>query len=191
MARPGLRNHPKFRRLRKILGMPAVYVEAHLEAMWKVGYENGDPLIGDADDVELAAEWEDSQRPAGDFFKAALESRWIDPVDEGRFQIHDLLDHAPDYVKKRAQRHLARKNKDLRPKTADNGGQRNPSPDWQDENVRTPAPAPAPTPQRGMLRIPPRGRRVRRRPGWPARRLRLTRCSPASPEGSPATKRGC
>jgi len=108
MARPGLRNHPKFRRLKKLLNLPAVYVEAHLEAMWKVGYENGNPVIGDESDVELAAEWEDSDRPPGEFVAAVVDCRLVDKLKDGRIQIHDLFDHAPEYVQGRAARELER-----------------------------------------------------------------------------------
>lgn len=90
--------------------MPAVYVEAHLEAMWKVGYENGDARLGDAQDVELAAEWAESGRDAGEWFKAVGESGWIDEVEPGVYEIHDLLDHAPDYVKRRAAREAERRS---------------------------------------------------------------------------------
>ena len=88
--------------------MPAVYVEAHLESMWKPGYENGDPLLGDEHDVELAAEWEDSGRPPGEWFKAVLEARFIDETDEG-YQIHDLHDNAPEYVSDRFRREIERR----------------------------------------------------------------------------------
>ncbi len=130
MAMPGLRKHPKFRRLRHLLQMPPVYVQAHLEAMWQFGYETANAYLGSSDDVELAAEWDDSGRPPGQWFQAALEARWIDDLGKGCYQIHDLLEHAPDYVKKRAKRRAEKVGlveiKDLRPVSADNGGQRSP-----------------------------------------------------------------
>jgi hypothetical protein len=102
--------------------------------------------LGDAEDVELAAEWGDSRRKAGDWFNAVLKCGWVDEVEPGRYEIHDLLDHAPDYVRKRAYRHEQRKDKGLRRKTADTGGQRQASQSRQSENGGTPAPAPAPAP---------------------------------------------
>lgn len=92
-----------------MLGMPAVYVEAHLEAMWKVGYENGNPHLGDQSDVELAAEWEESGRSSGEWFKAVLACRFIDEVEGGRYQIHDLHANAPDYVAARWHREMERR----------------------------------------------------------------------------------
>ena len=109
--------------------------------MWLCGYENGDPVLGDATDVELAAEWEDSGRPPGDWFQSVLASRWIDDLGDGRYAIHDLLENAPDYVRKRAKRHSERRNKGLRPETADNGGQRR----TKVVIDQPPAPAPAPS----------------------------------------------
>lgn len=139
MARPGLRNHPKFRRMVHELKMPAIYVQAHLQAMWDVGYECGNARLGDDMDVELAAEWDLSGRSPGEFFKAARD--FLD-VENGIYFIHDLFDHAPEYVKKRAKREDQRKNKDLNQKTADNGRQRRKVAD----NGHPPAPAPAPAP---------------------------------------------
>ncbi len=122
MSRPNLRDHPKFKRLVETIGLPEVYVEAHLNSMWKPGYANGDPLLGDPVDVELCAEWKHSGRPAGEWFRAVLECRWIDEVTDDnagnagnallRYQIHDLFDHAPDYVFGRKMKELERqKNK--------------------------------------------------------------------------------
>lgn len=151
MARPGLRNHPKFRRLRAAIGLPAVYVEAHLEAMWKSGYETGNPYLGDKADVELAAEWEDSGKPTGAWFKAALACGWIDSVGGGKYQIHDLIENAPDYVKRRALRERERKDKGLHQNMSVNGRQPSvtdrqtpTSQDSQNGFGATPAPAPAP-----------------------------------------------
>src|SRR4051812_26885101 len=57
MARPTLRQHPKFRRLCHLLAVPVPHALGYLECMWSVGYQCGDPVLGDATDVELAAEW--------------------------------------------------------------------------------------------------------------------------------------
>lgn len=112
MAKPGLRNHRKFRKLRARLRMPAVYVTAHLQAMWEVAYESANPFLGSADDVELAAEWEDSERQQGDWFAAVLEAGFIDEVPGG-YAVHDLFEHAPRYVKLRASRNRPTETKDL------------------------------------------------------------------------------
>ena len=108
MARPGLRAHPKFRRLLHLLQEPAPHVRGYLEYLWEVGYEAGNPVIGDALDIELAAEYPGEP---GKLCKALLDCRLIDRLEDGRFQIHDLLENAPEYVKKRLARDQQRKHK--------------------------------------------------------------------------------
>lgn len=120
MARSELRTHPKFKRLVRRLELPVPYVVGLLECLWQCGYATGSPLIGDCVDVELAAEW---PGPSGVLFDALLAERWIDHIG-GRYWIHDLYDHAPEYVRKRMDRRkLSTEPKDLPPKTADNGVQ--------------------------------------------------------------------
>jgi hypothetical protein len=178
MARPGLNNHPKFRRLLLILKEPRSHVRGYLECLWDVAYENGDPVIGDAVDVELAAEYPGEQGRLYDALLAAGGSRpgFIEPVpgNPKLFQIHDLFDHAPEYVQHRATRESERK----REKVCNGCGRQFRSPDpralhcssacrqaaWRDRrdnsNGRvtdryvtvtdrngTPAPAPAPAPR--------------------------------------------
>ena len=91
MARPGFRNHPKFRRLVHTLSEPVPHVVGYLELIWQVGYECGDSRIGDATDVELAAEYPGEP---GKLCKALVDCRLIDEI-EGVHYIHDLFDHAP------------------------------------------------------------------------------------------------
>lgn len=109
MARLGFRNNAKFLRLVHLLNMPAAHVYGLVEFMWSVGHESGDPRLGDAVGVELAAGWtgEPGRLTAallncGGTGRAGL----IEPVPDrdGEFQIHDLLDHAPHYVHERARR---------------------------------------------------------------------------------------
>lgn len=109
MARPTLFTSPKFKRLVRDLGIPLPYVLGHLELLWRVAYESGNPKIGDADDVEIAVEW---QGERGAFAGALQRCRFID--DEGttagaEYHVHDLFDHAPEYVKKRLTREQARR----------------------------------------------------------------------------------
>lgn len=112
MAVTGIRNHRKFRRLRSILkDVPDVYIEAHLNAMWTPAYQSANPDLGEEIDVELAAEWEDSRRPAGQWFKAVLESGFIDMVTHDnagnagvRYCVHDLFDWCPNWVLDKADK---------------------------------------------------------------------------------------
>lgn len=173
MSRPGFFSHPKFRRLAHSLGGDEAKALGHLEFLWSVGYENGEEEIGDFTDVELAAKW--SGEP-GALTKALLtcggEGRagLIDRIGTSdRYQIHDLFDHCPEYVKRRAKRESDRRKSgkslsDIRRESAakrwdarqseannmqsDANGQ--PFASHEVANVSTPAPAPAPN------SIPPR-----------------------------------
>ena len=113
MARPGFRNHPKFRRLTKLLQLPGPHVLGHCEYLWSVAYESGNAVIGDAMDVELAAGWEGED---GRLCRALLDCGGtgrpglIEDVPESpaTFRVHDLMDHAPDYVQGRAAKEAER-----------------------------------------------------------------------------------
>ena len=114
MALPGFRNHPKFRRLVAALRMPEAHVLGHVEMMWEVCYESGNAVLGDSVDVELAAGWIgepgalcSALAKCGGMTRSGL----IEEVDEGVWQVHDLLDHAPEYVDSRRKR-LEEKGKD-------------------------------------------------------------------------------
>lgn len=134
MARPTLDRNVKFKALVKRLNLPRPFVRGLLETMWDVAAECGNPIIGSAEDVELAAEWPGE---AGQWFESLKSGRWIDALPDGRWLIHDYWDHAPSYVKDRKRKEDSRKNNDLgqiRP------GQSGISPNFSG----TPAPAPAP-----------------------------------------------
>jgi hypothetical protein len=118
MARSELRQNLKFRKLQKLLKLPVPYVVGLLECMWQCGYESGNDLLGSSEDVELAAEWPGK---AGSLFKALIETKFVDKRGL-TYHIHDLADHAPEYVKKRIiRRHIERNSNDkgLSQETAD------------------------------------------------------------------------
>lgn len=117
MARPGLRNHPKFKRLMAMLKpAPESHVRGYLECIWETAYECGNPVIGDAEMVEAAAFWPGKK---GKLFEALLACGGADrpgfieevPGKPGTYQVRDLYDHAPDYVKKRRDREKQRTSK--------------------------------------------------------------------------------
>lgn len=101
VAKAELRDHRKFLKLKRLLGEPTPHVMGYLECMWLRGYQTGSPYLGDAADVEGAAEYPGE---VGKFARAASESGFIDQDDDGNYSIHDLWDHAPNYVKKRMSR---------------------------------------------------------------------------------------
>jgi hypothetical protein len=81
MALPGFPEHPKFRTLVKLLGLPVPYAWGLLECLWAVGYASGNPVIGDAADIELAAQFPGEP---GTLFDALLTCRLIDETGDGR-----------------------------------------------------------------------------------------------------------
>ncbi len=177
MGRPTLTRHPKFQRLARALGSEALAL-GHLEFMWLVAYENGDPRLGDSADVEAAAHWTGK---AGKLTKALLRAGgsgragFIEsvPGNSGRgvFQVHDLEDHAPAYVQRRMERENARRKagqsiRDLRAAAGRKGAEAR----WQADGKRPPdamagdgnrmangfprAPAPAPAPEEACAEPP-------------------------------------
>lgn len=105
MASPGFRSHRKFTQLVRTLGLPVAHVLGLCEMMWSAAYETGNAFLGDAEDVEAAAGWTGEK---GVLCKALLDcgkgtAGLIDPVEgqPGRYQVHDLDDHLPDYVRAR------------------------------------------------------------------------------------------
>lgn len=171
MARPGLTQHPKFRRLARLLGSAPLALGC-LELMWEVCYQNGEPYLGDTVDVEAAAQWPGEPKTlcqalldAGGPGRAGFIEEA--PDRPGCYQCHDLYDHAPAYVAKRMVREAARVERgqtlsDLRAEAGRKGGKQKvskreangqPFASEKAENeangqqiARTPAPAPAPAP---------------------------------------------
>lgn len=117
MGRPNLSGHRKFRRLARVLRSDAL-ARGSLELIWESCYESGEPYLGDSDDVEAAARWDGEP---GILTKALLEAGgegnagFIEALEDhpGHFRVHDLFDHAPDYVAGRRERELERQRKGI------------------------------------------------------------------------------
>jgi hypothetical protein len=112
MARPGFIHHRKFKRLSRALGSPAL-ARGCLEMLWDTCYEAGDDYLGTAEDVELSAYWDGEP---GVLCEALLTAGgegnpgFIEEVSgrPGHYRVHDLYDHAPEYVQKRMAREAER-----------------------------------------------------------------------------------
>jgi hypothetical protein len=171
MGRPGLTRTLKFHRLARALdtvlspGFGDVVGRGALELLWDCVYETGRDYVGTADDIESLARW---RGPKGALATALIEAGGIDSPGfieqapdrpDGHFIVHDLWDHAPDYVRKRRERELARerKGKKLRKSASESsapnggqcpprGGQRSDGDRQRAPNGRTSTPTPAPTP---------------------------------------------
>jgi hypothetical protein len=115
MARPGLRNHPKFRLLCHLLGEPEPHVWGYLEMMWEVTYERGEADLGDARQVALACGYTGAPEKLVTALidsKGAQYSHGFIERKRGKsenYRVHDLMDNAPQYVKQRLERELERK----------------------------------------------------------------------------------
>src|SRR5262249_24609460 len=96
---------------------PVRYAWGLLECLWSVGYASGNPVIGDATDVELAAQYPGEP---GTLFEALFACRFIELTTDGCYQIHDLIDNAPDYVKARIRMRKRRANLQSRKKGVPN-----------------------------------------------------------------------
>ncbi len=161
MARPGLLNHRKFRRLATMIGDDALALGS-LEFIWAGAYESGDDFLGDAADVEIVARW---RGESGKLFRALLKAGgadsagFIEPIPgrEGMFRVHDLWHHAPDYVRKRRSREAQRRLlSDPCPDRVQSVTGQSPVTDGTKGGVipgdgltLAPAPAPAPAPAQG------------------------------------------
>ena len=172
MARPGLTKHRKFLRLARAVGNVPLALGC-LEMIWSQCYENGEDYLGDAVDVESAAQWLGTPGALCSSLLAAGgdgNSGFIEEIEDrpGHFRCHDLYDHAPEYVRKRMDRENARRAagvtlREVRAAAANERWRRakdmqtDASGKHMDASGTTPAPAPAPIPKDTPL--PPRGPR--------------------------------
>jgi hypothetical protein len=162
LGRPGLTKNRKFLRLVRELqptckAFSEQVARGVLELMWDMAYENGDDYLGDADDVEASARWTGKRGALCNALVRAGgegETGFIEELDErpGHFIVHDLFDHAPEYVKKRMAREVERITKgqtisDVRREAAKkrwdaNGSKRLPLALQTSANGDTPSPTP-------------------------------------------------
>lgn len=148
MGRPGLSHHPKFLMLARELG--EIVARGALEMLWEVAYESGDDRLGSPDAVEAAARWRGERGALFAALRDATGQGKVGFIEErdGIWCVHDLWDHAPDYVRKRASREEQRrvKGQSLAAERRAKVGQR-PGSDQAVSPTRAPAPARAPSTQ--------------------------------------------
>ena len=162
MGRPGLSHHPKFLMLARTLG--EVMARGVLELVWEVSYESGDDRLGGPDAVEAAARWRGERGVCFAALRDAVGQGRVGFIEErdGVWCVHDLWDHAPDYVRKRATREAQRRTKgqSLAAEQRSLTGQR-PASDRALTPPRAPAPTRAPSTQEEDLpRAAPAGPRA-------------------------------
>jgi hypothetical protein len=139
-------DHRKFRRLVALLGIGPAQTRGHLEMLWDSAYQNGDAYIGDQTDVELEAGWTGD---TGVLCKAFVECGgvgpgFIDAREDGlTFDVHDLFDHAPEYVKSRWRMERKRREAGARVrKEKESLGTVSNSSEQSGKGYASPAPAP-------------------------------------------------
>lgn len=149
--------HRKFHRFTRSVGSIAL-ARGILEVLWDGCYESGDDYLGTAADIDQRIGW--SGQP-GEVALALVACGFpeghgfIEPMQgedggEATYRVHDLWHHAPDYVQKRHQREMARRQKQeptlpVR-HSAPNGEHWTVTPGCSSGVDRTPAPAPARAP---------------------------------------------
>jgi hypothetical protein len=137
----------------------SIIARGALELLWEHCYESGEEYVGLSDDIEAMVGWSGER---GMLTQALADAGapegygFIEPVDAsepGRYRVHDLWHHAPDYVIKRRKRELDRQNR-----SAPNGSQRPPLLDCQTGDVRPPSPSHSPSPSPSPVQEPARAR---------------------------------
>jgi len=112
--------HPKFLELKFLLKIPACTAAGILELMWASAHERDSDSFTRERDIELVTEFDGQP---GTLAPALVEAGFLKHQD-GKYLIHDYLDHAPEWVKKRNARRTVADSGGQCPTTADNGGQR-------------------------------------------------------------------
>jgi hypothetical protein len=82
-----------------------------LELIWNVAYQSGNPNVGAAEEVEFVADWKGEPLSLA---RALVACGFLDETDETKTEtkslfVHDLGDHAPDYVASRYNREQERR----------------------------------------------------------------------------------
>lgn len=105
MKRTGI-DHPKTKRLAKLLAVPHYSAVGVLECVWHFTARHalcGD--IGRWSDEEIAESAGWPSEDAGRLITALVESGWLDRHEQHRFVVHDWHDHCDESVKKTAKKH--------------------------------------------------------------------------------------
>ena len=101
MAKADLTLNPKFRLLTYLVKEPTPHVVGHLEMMWAGAHTALSPIFRNAQEVEAAAEWDGE---VGAWARAVVDTRFLDLNEDGTYAVHNFWDHAPQWVKQRADR---------------------------------------------------------------------------------------
>lgn len=97
MARAGLLDHRKFKRLAHILGEPVPHCVGYLECLWQTAHQQRAAFIGDRIDIQLATQYPGSPEKITD---ALRDAGFLDVHDNQTYSVHDFYDNAPSYVRR-------------------------------------------------------------------------------------------
>ncbi|MEM8873643.1 MAG: hypothetical protein AAGD32_05225 [Planctomycetota bacterium] len=103
MALSQARTNRKILRLSRLLKLPRAHAIGHLELLWMSAHDALRDDVGDAIDVEAAAEWEGEE---GEFAAAMIEVGLLDEHDDTLY-VHDYYEHLPEMHLKRLLRKVA------------------------------------------------------------------------------------
>lgn len=105
MALRAVVDHPKFFRLKVLLGLNKSCTLGYLEALWHFcGRFTPQGNIGKYSDADIEA-WLEWNGEPGALIRAFKESRWLDESTAHRILVHDWHQHADDATKKSLFRH--------------------------------------------------------------------------------------
>ncbi len=100
--------HPKFRRLKRLLNLPQYAVIGLLESLWMLASrfaDEGDISRFSAQEIADYCEYEGD---ADSLLNALVEAKWIDRTGD-TVLIHDWFDHCPDFIHERIKKRNQRK----------------------------------------------------------------------------------
>lgn len=117
MARQGIESNPKFLRLAAGLhafsqGMGEALARGLLEQLWDAAYTAADDNVGEAEDIEARVRWRGPAGALATLLAAHVCGKvgFIEPDEErGGYKLHDFWEHAPPWVKRKAENDAKRK----------------------------------------------------------------------------------
>jgi hypothetical protein len=98
MARPELFKHWKLRRFAAIMRLQTPFAVGILETLWNTAYETGDPYIGTSYEVKMACMYEGDDV---ELANALADAGFLNRIGDEEFEVHDLHENAPSYVRDR------------------------------------------------------------------------------------------
>ena len=104
MAMTNTIQHPKFKRLKRRLGIGTAHTLGLLECLWQYTHSTGNPVYC-RDDIEAVAEWEGE---LGILLSALVVEGWVDQNDDGTFSVHDYWENCPGFVRERLKKQRQR-----------------------------------------------------------------------------------